>query len=273
MPKSRPTAGGAYQRRRRRSNRRNDSPHKEAGAALAAQPLFPRTKHSYRSRDADKQSLMLPPVTARNADASSLMSLNRGCFDDYHDQMDFVRGCCNSGLPNLLFVNAAESAGDRAPTRSVKVWDLDLSDSQDVQALYQRVQAAATDVCQSAARRHWRETRDAAPIGWTPALRSGRRRWGRARLRQSAARRAAHTDRSGAQRLTVRRAKRADAVGRPHATLLQIAEIRLRRQTAELLEQPQQLIAFAQTETAAQVFLEPSMQVEQPNGELDTGRR
>lgn len=63
--------------------------------------------------------------------------------------------------------NAAETAADRAPTRSVKVWDLDLSDSQDVQALYQRVQTAATDVCKSAARRHWKETRTAAPAGWT----------------------------------------------------------------------------------------------------------
>ena len=64
-------------------------------------------------------------------------------------------------------INAAETAVDRAPTRSVKVWDLDLSDSQDVQVLYQRVQTAATDVCQSAARRHWKETRTAAPAGWT----------------------------------------------------------------------------------------------------------
>ena len=47
------------------------------------------------------------------------------------------------------------------------MWDLDLSDTQDVQALYQRVQAAATDVCRSSARRHWKETRHAAPMGWT----------------------------------------------------------------------------------------------------------
>jgi len=62
-------------------------------------------------------------------------------------------------------INAAETAGD-APTRSVKVWDLDLNDSQGVQVLYQRVQTAATDVCKSAARRHWKETRTAAPAGW-----------------------------------------------------------------------------------------------------------
>jgi UrcA family protein len=65
-----------------------------------------------------------------------------------------------------LSLNAAETGGD-APTRSVKVWDLDLNDSQGVQVLYQRVQAAATDVCKSAARRHWKETRTAAPAGWT----------------------------------------------------------------------------------------------------------
>ena len=63
-------------------------------------------------------------------------------------------------------INAAETARG-APTRSVKVWDLDLNDSQGVQVLYQRVQAAATDVCKSAARRHWKETRAAAPVGWT----------------------------------------------------------------------------------------------------------
>jgi UrcA family protein len=66
-------------------------------------------------------------------------------------------------------INAAESSVEGAPTRSVKVWDLDLSDSQDVQTLYQRVQIAATDVCRSAARRHWKETRTAAPMGWTDA--------------------------------------------------------------------------------------------------------
>ena len=64
-------------------------------------------------------------------------------------------------------IGAAETAANRAPTRTVKVWDLDLSDSDDVQALYQRVQTAATDVCRSVARRHWKETRTAAPARWT----------------------------------------------------------------------------------------------------------
>jgi UrcA family protein len=64
-------------------------------------------------------------------------------------------------------LGAAETADHRAPTRSVKVWDLDLSDSEDVQVLYQRVQTAAMDVCRSAARSHWKETRTAPPVGWT----------------------------------------------------------------------------------------------------------
>ena len=61
----------------------------------------------------------------------------------------------------------AEETTDRAPTRTVKAWDLDLAKPTDVQTLYQRVQTAATDVCRSAARRHWKETRTAAPDGWT----------------------------------------------------------------------------------------------------------
>ena len=155
---------------------------------------------------------MLRPVTARNSDASFVMSTNRGCFDDDHDQMDFVCGCCNSGRPNLLLgQRGRESAADRAPTRSVKVWDLDL----------QRHARRASALPARAGRGDRRVPvfrtapleRD-PPRGTDrvdPALRSEGRRRDRARLRQSAARRAAHSHGSGAQRLTVRQLKGADA--------------------------------------------------------------
>jgi UrcA family protein len=50
------------------------------------------------------------------------------------------------------------NAGDEQ-TATVKAWDLDLSKSADVQALYERVRAAAKDVCR-------RSTRLPAPSGW-----------------------------------------------------------------------------------------------------------
>jgi UrcA family protein len=64
-----------------------------------------------------------------------------------------------------LSSNAAEPV-DSALSRSVKTWDLDLAKSADVQTLYQRVRDAAHDVCAAEARRHWSNTRRAAPIGW-----------------------------------------------------------------------------------------------------------
>jgi UrcA family protein len=63
--------------------------------------------------------------------------------------------------------SAAEPADGRAPTRLVKVWDLDLAKSQDITTLYQRVQVAATELCAAEARRHWKATRHRAPLGWT----------------------------------------------------------------------------------------------------------
>lgn len=51
-------------------------------------------------------------------------------------------------------------------TRTVKAWDLDLAKPADVQTLYERVQAAASDVCRAETRRHWRETRARPPLGW-----------------------------------------------------------------------------------------------------------
>ena len=62
---------------------------------------------------------------------------------------------------------AADLSDDGAPTRAVKVWDLDLSKSTDVQTLYERMQAAASDVCRTEANRQWMATRQRVPDGWT----------------------------------------------------------------------------------------------------------
>ena len=62
--------------------------------------------------------------------------------------------------------SAAESVDADAPTRTVKAWDLDLTSPADVQTLYQRLHAAAVDVCASEAQRHWRNTRARVPRSW-----------------------------------------------------------------------------------------------------------
>jgi UrcA family protein len=49
----------------------------------------------------------------------------------------------------------------------VKMWDLDLAKTEDVQTLYERVREAANAVCHAEARRHWANTRRPAPLGWT----------------------------------------------------------------------------------------------------------
>lgn len=64
------------------------------------------------------------------------------------------------------FSSSAASVADDAPAKSVKVWDLDLADSADVQTLYERVQKAANDVCRDEAQRYRRGTRRPAPLGW-----------------------------------------------------------------------------------------------------------
>jgi UrcA family protein len=69
-------------------------------------------------------------------------------------------------LGSLASANA-ELTGDRAPTRTVRVWDLDLKKPEDVQTLYERVQAAANAACQDEARQNYRATRHRAPAGWT----------------------------------------------------------------------------------------------------------
>lgn len=55
---------------------------------------------------------------------------------------------------------------ENAPTRTVKVWDLDLASAADRQTLLERVQNAASDVCRDEVTRHRRNTRLPAPMGW-----------------------------------------------------------------------------------------------------------
>jgi UrcA family protein len=67
----------------------------------------------------------------------------------------------------VSFSSVAAEAGDRAShSRDVKMWDLDLAKSEDVQTLYERVREAASEVCRTEGRRHWANTRRAAPLGW-----------------------------------------------------------------------------------------------------------
>lgn len=62
---------------------------------------------------------------------------------------------------------AAELAAADAISRDVKMWDLDLAKSADVQTLYERLRDAANDVCRAEAWRHFSNTRTRAPLGWT----------------------------------------------------------------------------------------------------------
>jgi len=66
-----------------------------------------------------------------------------------------------------LSAAAAEPAEVAGLSRKVKMWDLDLAKSEDVQTLYDRLRTAATDVCREEAHQHWQSTRRAVPIGWT----------------------------------------------------------------------------------------------------------
>jgi UrcA family protein len=63
--------------------------------------------------------------------------------------------------------SAAEGDRDAALSKTVKLWDLDLAKSGDVQTLYSRVHAAANDVCRAEARRYRVGTRRTPPIGWS----------------------------------------------------------------------------------------------------------
>ena len=63
--------------------------------------------------------------------------------------------------------SAADISDGDAISRDVKMWDLDLAKSEDVQTLYERVREAANDVCREETRRHYGNTRTRAPLGWT----------------------------------------------------------------------------------------------------------
>jgi len=63
--------------------------------------------------------------------------------------------------------SAADGERDTAVSKTVKMWDLDLAKSGDVQTLYSRVHAAANDVCRAEARRYRVGTRRMPPLGWS----------------------------------------------------------------------------------------------------------
>src|SRR5688572_2492811 len=64
-------------------------------------------------------------------------------------------------------------ADEPAASRTVKVWDLNLAKPGDVQTLYDRVHAAAAEVCRAEAQRDYRVTRLRAPVGWHDRCVSG----------------------------------------------------------------------------------------------------
>lgn len=74
-----------------------------------------------------------------------------------------------AALASLLALpTRAADAGDGAGhSKTVKMWDLDLAKSEDVQALYTRVRSAASDVCRAEERRYRAGTRRPAPLGWS----------------------------------------------------------------------------------------------------------
>jgi UrcA family protein len=63
--------------------------------------------------------------------------------------------------------SAADSEHDTAISKTVKMWDLDLAKTGDVETLYSRVHAAANDVCRAEARRYRVGTRRTPPLGWS----------------------------------------------------------------------------------------------------------
>jgi UrcA family protein len=54
-----------------------------------------------------------------------------------------------------------------AISKTVKMYDLELAKSEDVQTLYSRVRDAATEVCRAEVRRYHSQTRRNPPLGWT----------------------------------------------------------------------------------------------------------
>jgi UrcA family protein len=61
----------------------------------------------------------------------------------------------------------SSAASDGVPKRIVKVWDLDLSKPADVRTLYQRLQAAANQICRTQVKREWMAKRQRVPNRWT----------------------------------------------------------------------------------------------------------
>ena len=61
---------------------------------------------------------------------------------------------------------ASAVAADDASAKTVKAWDLDLAKRSDMETFYERVRAAATDVCRAETQRLYRTTRMHAPLGW-----------------------------------------------------------------------------------------------------------
>jgi UrcA family protein len=63
-------------------------------------------------------------------------------------------------------IDAAEITERDGYSRTVKMWDLDLASTADVQQLYRRVQDAASRVCRAEIRRQWQRSRTLVPFGW-----------------------------------------------------------------------------------------------------------
>jgi UrcA family protein len=63
--------------------------------------------------------------------------------------------------------SAQPNVAGNGQSLAVKVWDLDLAKSADVEQLYVRLNNAANEVCRGEARKHRRETRVQPPLAWT----------------------------------------------------------------------------------------------------------
>jgi UrcA family protein len=63
--------------------------------------------------------------------------------------------------------SGAADNNDAALSKTVKMYDLELAKSEDVQTLYSRVRDAATDVCRAEVKRYHANTRRNPPLGWT----------------------------------------------------------------------------------------------------------
>jgi UrcA family protein len=73
---------------------------------------------------------------------------------------------CLTVATALSLTAGANAAPADALAKTVKAWDLDLAKRSDVATLYERVRAAATDVCRAETQRAYRTTRLRAPLAW-----------------------------------------------------------------------------------------------------------